>query len=306
MPQSAVTKRPLWRRIWEFPLVALLVALALLVGCVFATGAILEAVGRETLSPVMQDVAPALVVVTLVFLITKFGISRLGRNQRDDLPLSVAPAHLAMGLGLGFVSFSVVVSVAALAGVYRITGWGTLDGWIETVMSAGGGAGFVEEVAFRGVIFRWVEEFAGSWAALAISALLFGFAHAANDGATLFSSVAIAIEAGVLLGAAYMLTRSLWLAVGIHASWNLTQGLVFGVNVSGYDVNGFFEAQMRGPDWLSGGAFGLEASVIALVIATSAGLVMLRMAATRGELVSPMWVKRQEPQALEQEFAQQP
>ncbi|NQX94754.1 MAG: CPBP family intramembrane metalloprotease, partial [Erythrobacter sp.] len=177
-------------------------------------------------------------------------------------------------------------------------GWGTLEGWLGVFMSAGVVAGFVEEVLFRGIIFRWVEELAGSWAALAVSALLFGFAHAGNENATLFSSVAIAIEAGVLLGAAYMLTRSLWLAVGIHAGWNLTQGLVFDVAVSGFEVNGVVEAQMSGPDWLSGGAFGLEASVIALVVATSAGLVMLRMAGKRGEIVKPLWVKGEEAKAL--------
>ena len=124
-----------------------------------------------------------------------------------------------------------------------------------------------------------------------VSALLFGFAHAGNPNATLFSSVAIAIEAGVLLGAAYMLTRSLWLAVGLHAGWNLTQGLVFDVNVSGYEMNGLVEAQMSGPDWLSGGTFGLEASIIALVVATGAGLIMLRMAGRKGEMLRPYWMR---------------
>ena len=296
--QDQAAPQSLWRKIWEFPLFALIVALALVVAAVFATGAIIEAIGRDALSPAMQDVLPAVLVVGLVFAVMKLGVSRLGREPRDDLPLAIGPVHLALGLGLGFVIFALVVAVAAVLGVYRITGWGTLEGWLGVLMSAGVGAGFVEEVAFRGIIFRWVEELAGSWAALMVSALLFGFAHAGNDNATLFSSVAIAIEAGVLLGAAYMLTRSLWLAVGIHAGWNLTQGLVFDVAVSGFEMNGMVEAQMSGPDWLSGGAFGLEASVIALVIATSAGLVMLRMAAKRGEIVRPLWVKRDKPAAL--------
>ena len=258
----------------------------------------MDAGGRDTVSPAIQDVLPAVLVGCFVFVVMKFGVSRLGCAPRDDLPLAIAPAQLARGLGLGFIIFSLVVAVASLIGVYRITGWGTLEGWLGVLMSAGVVAGFVEEVAFRGFIFRWVEELAGSWSALLVSALLFGFAHAGNDNATLFSSVAIAIEAGVLLGAAYMLTRSLWLAVGIHAGWNLTQGLVFDVAVSGFEMNGMVEARMSGPDWLSGGAFGLEASVIALVIATSAGLVMLRMAAKRGEIAKPLWVKRDQPPAL--------
>lgn len=265
------------------------VALALVVAAIAAVQLPLLVVDPAELDPALRATVPALLAVGLVFLVCKFAVSRLGRHPRDDLPLAIAPAHLAAGLALGFAIFAGVVGMAALLGVYRITGWGTLEGWLGFFMAGGVVASFVEEVIFRGVIFRWLEELAGSWIALIVSGALFGFAHIANDNATLFSSVAIAIEAGVLLGAAYMLTRSLWLAVGLHAGWNLTQGLVFDVSVSGNEVDGIVEAQLSGPQWLSGGAFGLEASVIALVVATGAGLVMLAMAARRGELIAPIW-----------------
>jgi len=295
--------RPLWRRIWEFPLVAMLVALVLVAAAILATQLVFNWLDRESFSPAMQAILPAAFAVGLVFLVCKFGISRLGRTPRDDLPLDIAPAHLLAGLGIGFAIFAIAVAIAAALGVYRVTGWGTLEGWLGFLMAGGVVAGFVEEVLFRGVIFRWVEEFAGSWVALLVSGGLFGLAHITNDNATLFSSVAIAVEAGLLLGAAYMLTRSLWLAVGIHAGWNLTQGLVFDVSVSGFDVNGIVAAELSGPAWLTGGDFGLEASVIALVVATSAGVWMLVKAARQGEIVAPMWVKREEPVKLAQEFS---
>ncbi|MEM7703594.1 MAG: type II CAAX endopeptidase family protein [Pseudomonadota bacterium] len=290
--RAPVIERPLWRKIWEFPLVAMLVALGLVVAAVAVTQLVFTLLDREQFSPGMQATLPALTAVGLVFLVTKFAISRLGRVPRDDLPLAQAPAHLAAGLGIGFAIFAVAVAIAAALGVYRVTGWGSLEGWLEFAMAGGLVAGFVEEVAFRGVIFRWIEELAGSWAALLVSGGLFGLVHIANDGATVFSSVAIAVEAGLLLGAAYMLTRSLWLAVGIHAGWNLTQGLVFDVNVSGFKVNGIVDAELSGPDLLTGGAFGLEASVIALVVATTAGVWMLVKAARKGEITAPMWVQR--------------
>lgn len=304
MEQSAVGERPLWRKIWEFPLVAMLVALVLVVAAVALTQVVFELIGREQLSPAMQAVLPALTAVGLVFLITKFAISRLGRTPRDDLPLAQAPTHLVAGLGIGFAIFAVAVAIAAALGVYRVTGWGTPEGWLEFAMAGGLVAGFVEEVLFRGVIFRWIEELAGSWAALLVSGGLFGLAHIANDNATVFSSVAIAVEAGLLLGAAYMLTRSLWLAIGIHAGWNLTQGLVFDVSVSGFEVNGIVDAELKGPDLLTGGAFGLEASVIALAVATSAGVWMLVKAARKGEITGPMWVKKEKPDSLLKEIAQ--
>ena len=75
---------------------------------------------------------------------------------------------------------------------------------------------------------------------------LFGLGHIFNPGATAFSSVAIALEAGVLLGGAYMLTRKLWLPIGLHAAWNFTQGFIFDVPVSGIDQQGLVEARCRG------------------------------------------------------------
>ena len=77
-----------------------------------------------------------------------------------------------------------------------------------------------------------------------------------NPNATLFSSFAIAMEAGVLLGAAYVLTRRLWLAVGIHFAWNFTQGGIFGGRVSGITMDGLLESQLSGPTLFSGGSSG--------------------------------------------------
>jgi membrane protease YdiL (CAAX protease family) len=193
---------------------------------------------------------------------------------------------------IGFLLFSAMVGIAALAGVYRIVGPGTTAGLIATLILTGLVPGFFEEVLIRGILFRWLEEFGGSWFALAVSSLVFGFAHYGNPNAGVFSSLAIAMEAGVLLGGAYMLTRNLWLAIGIHAAWNVTQGLIFDVPVSGTDQQGLVTARLSGPEWLSGGGFGLEASVIAMVLATGLGIVFVREAVRRGYVVRPWWVRR--------------
>jgi hypothetical protein len=96
----------------------------------------------------------------------------------------------------------------------------------------------------------------------------------------------------VMLGAAYMLTRRLWLAIGIHAAWNFTQGEVWDVPVSGTFVRGLVEAELSGPPLLSGGQFGLEASLIAMILATAFGSYLLYRAIREGQLVQPMWVER--------------
>lgn len=152
--------------------------------------------------------------------------------------------------------------------------------------------GFVEEVIFRGLIFRLSEELLGTWFALAGSALFFGLAHAGNPGATLASSVAIALEAGILLGAAFLLTRRLWLVTSLHAAWNFTQGGIFGVAVSGNQIRGLLQGQLSGPEWISGGSFGAEASVVAVIVCLTAGVLLLVRASRNGQIVRPRWAPR--------------
>jgi hypothetical protein len=136
------------------------------------------------------------------------------------------------------------------------------------------GAGVGEELAFRGVIFRMTEERLGTAAALIISSLLFGLVHAANPGATLVSTAAIALEAGGLLGMAYSASRSLWLPIGLHFGWNFTEGGIFGTAVSGGQSHGLVDSVLSGPTLMTGGSFGPEASVIAVVVCLAATVTL--------------------------------
>jgi membrane protease YdiL (CAAX protease family) len=115
-----------------------------------------------------------------------------------------------------------------------------------------------------------------------------------NPHASVIAAVGIAFEAGVMLGAAYMLTRSLWLPMGLHAAWNFTQGEVYDIPVSGTPVDGMVNARLSGPPLLTGNGFGLEASIIAIVVATGFGLWLVWLAIRRGHLVQPWWVRRLE------------
>lgn len=193
------------------------------------------------------------------------------------------------GLLLGAVLFSAVVLVLWLAGSYHVTGMNPGVDWLPAVLTVGLAAGIGEEIITRGVLFRIVEEGLGTWWALAISALFFGAAHIFNQGATLWSSLAIAIEAGVLLGLLYHVTRSLWPCIGMHAAWNIMQGTVFGIPVSGTNAQGWLSSSRSGPDWLSGGVFGAEASVAALLVCLCCSALLLIIAVRRGTIVAPAW-----------------
>lgn len=287
---GAPTAKPMWRRIVDFPLVAMLVAIALFV---FANAvALLAGKLLPPMDPAANTIVRSIIAIGLVWAVYKLAIRHLGEHPRDDLRLADAPQGLGIGLLLGFLIFTLVVGLAAVADVYNIIGEGGTSELLRVVFLIAIMPGFMEELIFRGILFRWLEEFGGSWVALALTSALFGLAHLMNPNATALSSFAIALEAGILLGAIYMLTRNLWAAIGLHAAWNFTQGWIFDVPVSGTDQNGMVEAQLSGPELLSGGAFGLEASVIAMVVATSVGVALLVLAIRQGELVRPWWVRR--------------
>lgn len=286
----AAGEKTLVRRIVDFPLVAMLTAILLYA---FAT-ALGIAITRQLppMDPMLSLVASAAINIALVLAMYKLAIRHLGERRHDDLPGRGALRDLGLGIAAGFLIFSAVVGVAAIIDVYNVVGEGGTGQLLTVLVAASILPGFMEELIFRGILFRWIEEFAGSWAALAVTSALFGLAHINNPNASWFSSFTIAVEAGVLLGGAYMLTRSLWLPIGLHAAWNFTQGFVYDVPVSGIDQEGLVEAKLSGPELLSGGHFGLEASVIALVIATAAGVWLVWLAVKRGELMQPWWVRR--------------
>jgi len=143
----------------------------------------------------------------------------------------------------------------------------------------------------RGIIFRIIEESLGTWIALVLSAILFGAMHLGNPNATVSSALAIALEAGLLLAACYVLTRRLWLAIGLHLAWNFTQGGIFGVAVSGTTPMGILQSTLTGPDFLSGGAFGAEASIFAVVVCTSGFIFVIVKAYRKGHITKPYWLR---------------
>jgi membrane protease YdiL (CAAX protease family) len=282
-------EKPLLQRVVDFPLVALVVSVALFLlastlGLVLGK---LVAIGQPA-----DTVADAAITIILVLATYKLAIARLGERPRDDLRGRGSPSDLGKGVAAGILLFSAVVGLAALLGVYRVTARDPAAELLVPLVSTAIMPAFTEELLFRGIIFRWLEEFAGSWAALIITSALFGLGHILNPGATWFSSVAVAVEGGLLLGGVYMLTRSLWMAIGLHAAWSFTQGFVFDVPVSGHPQNGLVQAQLSGPDLLTGGDFGLEASVIAMAICAVTGLWFVRRAVSVGKPVQPSWVRR--------------
>jgi len=201
---------------------------------------------------------------------------RLVERRRPDELLSPRLARqAATGLGLALALMGSVMLVLWLAGAWTVTGFNADAEWLEPLVVTGLAAGIGEEIVFRGVLFRITEDALGTWPALAISALLFGGVHSWNPNATLWSSFAIAVEAGVLLGVVYHVWRSLPVCIGLHMGWNFIEGAVLGSAVSGVAQKGWIASRFGGPDWLSGGAFGIEASVVTVAASLALSAVLL-------------------------------
>jgi membrane protease YdiL (CAAX protease family) len=249
------------------------------------------------LKPAWQDADGYLSMYVLSsFLIYLLLVKQVERRRMMELAPRRWPGLLA-GIAAGFLLFTVAVGLLWAVGSYHVTGFNPHADWLLAVFTVGLGAGICEEIVFRGVLFRIVEEGLGTWGALLVSALFFGAAHIMNPAATLWSSAAIAVEAGLLFGMLYHVTRSLWPCIGLHAAWNFTQGTVYGIPVSGTRADGWLVSHRTGPDWLSGGAFGAEASVLMLSLCSLCTLALIVVAWRRGSIVPPSW-RRNKPEAL--------
>lgn len=201
-----------------------------------------------------------------------------GRTPRE-IAIKPAAVQLVMGLALGLTMFAVVMAAMVAFGLYDIAFVGPAPAWRAAGLSIE--AGVVEELLIRGVVLRLLWRAFGPLPAFLVSAALFGAGHLPNPGATLFAALCIAIEAGVMLGALYALTGRLWVPIGVHIAWNFAQGYVFGAAVSGGDLGPAMArstARPGFPEWLTGGAFGPEASLPALIVCAAVGTAALWLA----------------------------
>lgn len=212
------------------------------------------------------------------------GLVRLAEGRwPEELSLRQMPAELAIGLVIGAAMLSAAVGGLYLLGVYDISGPRSASIWATVAMAIE--SGFMEELIMRAILLRLLMRAFGIWPALVVQAALFGAAHLANPNATPVAAAAIAVEAGLMLAGFYLLTGRLWMSVGVHAAWNFTQGWVWGASVSGMPVTESWLVSKPKPgasEFLSGGAFGPEASLPAMLVGTLVAIVVLWMAWKKG------------------------
>ena len=240
----------------------------------------------------LKGLVASLMAGGIMLMVYAFLVQRVEGRPVKELAVRPMAGELGLGLLAGLGLYTLCVLILMGLGNYRIDGH---RGWLILLagMATPLATGVYEELWFRGVVFRLTQEWFGTWLAVVISSLIFGFVHWDAAGATLQGLVSISLWAGLLLCATYVLTGRLWLGIGLHSAWNYTQGPVYSGSVSGNEApDGFFKSTLQGSEWLTGGSFGMEASVIALLVCGTAGVLMMAKAVQRGLVVPPPW-KRQ-------------
>lgn len=192
-------------------------------------------------------------------------------------------ALLGGGIGLGFILTSLLL--ISLFGGYSFSWAGkSLLPVVWSAVMVQIGAAVTEELMFRGLFLQALQERWGSRIAIAVTAVFFGAAHLGGAGASWWSALAIALQAGVLLAAAYMWRRSIWFVAGLHFAWNTVQQLA-GVPLSGHTPDGLFTVEAHGSALLTGGMFGLEASAVPVLLSVLITVPMFALARRSGGLL---------------------
>ena len=270
MPSSHGLLRPgrfLWARVLTWSVVfgvALWIAYKFVKGVIIGLG--LGGTGLPTTIGALATLALYTASVRLI-----------ERRSPDELGLAQLAPELALGVTFGAVLFSVVMAVLLAIGAYAMTGPTAAAPWLPLADSL---EGIVEELIFRGAIFRLLSSIFGAWWALGLSSALFGAWHLVKPGADLIAVLGVMFAGGIPMTALYLVTGRLWASIGYHMAWNFTEAYLFGAGVSGSDFGpSLFQVRARpGVDaFWSGGTFGPEASVVTLVfgLLVSAALVAL-------------------------------
>ncbi|MER7725217.1 CPBP family intramembrane glutamic endopeptidase [Streptomyces sp. NPDC096323] len=229
--------------------------------------------------------ALGLLTAVLAVAAYRWVVGRTEHRPVTELAREGARVSAGRGVLIGVALFGAVILSIAASGQYHVNGIGSVTGAVGLIgfMAA---AAVTEELLFRGVLFRVIEERGGTWIALTLTGTVFGLMHLLNPNASLWGAIAIAIEAGGMLGAAYAATRTLWLPIGVHLGWNFAASGIFSTEVSGNDTpQGLLDSATSGSHLLTGGDFGPEGSLYAVLFGAMLTTAFMWLAHRRGHVV---------------------
>lgn len=265
--------RTLTARVMAYPLLRIVLGVVLTFG---AVPVVMIAVSQLVAKP-YRMVWPQLLAALLVWFGYRCWVHRVEQRQPSELDTAGMAGQLGAGVLLGAMLALLTFALLGALGAYQLDGFNRPGAMLLIPLAELFLVAMTEEMVFRGVLFGVTERALGSKAAIAISALVFGLAHLPNGGVSVLAMAALAAY-GVLQAALYLRTRRLWVCIGSHLAWNYCVGQVFASTVSGHAASdGLLRGALVGDPIFTGGAFGVEGSLITvLLIGTAAALALRR------------------------------
>jgi membrane protease YdiL (CAAX protease family) len=277
-------------KVMQFPVVRMLAASVFVVPFLIVHNKLIGdaiAATREPVHSILVDIDAA-VSVCIILLLYRLYARVVERRPCHEVSTGGAPGEVSRGalLAAGIISLTVVPMT--VSGCYGIESTGSPEILVHSLFFFAIGA-LIQELAFRLILFRLLEEMTGTWLALGLVAIAFASAHGFNPNATAVTLVAVA-AGDVLLSACFIHTRRIWLVWGFHAGWNYLQDGILGMPNSGVtEFDSWISPEVSGPIWLTGGSFGIEMSWVALIASAAAAVWLLRRAGREGQIVRPVW-----------------
>ena len=268
-------------RVLHFPLTRIVVGVMICGLALLGTNSALRfALGSEGDS---VRVIRWLLSTSVLLAVYHFLFKYIERRDITELSRTGLLRESLVGLFTGALSISLIIVVLYALGYYEVLSTNTASALL-ILLALFTTLSVFEELVFRGILYRIIEESLGTNLALIISALLFGLAHLPNEHANVISVISAA-SGGLLAGLLFSLTKRLWLPIFFHAGWNWAQASL-GVAVSGIeDMPGFIESRLEGPELITGGAFGPENSIITIVLVLMLSGVAYYLTFKRGNIV---------------------
>jgi len=269
-----IPRAPLGKRLLANPFVRILLAIAASIG----TMALLLMLSEIVPKP-MRVVWPTLLAAAGCMAGYRFYVRKVERRAPAEASGPGVLRELGTGFGIGTALAVGVAGVLLLCGALQVQGLGDWRAIFKPLPEQVMVATF-EELVFRAILFRIVEQRWGLRIAVVSNVLLFALAHLPNEHISVVAVLATAAAGAGLLGV-YLLTRRVWIAMGMHFAWNYLFDALMSVPVSGHAARGWIQVLPAGPEWLSGGAYGVEGSVVTLLAWSAAAVVLFRVASQR-------------------------
>ena len=257
--------------VWWQKLVFLVLQLVAFVLLALVTGLLLELIG-ELLLPGswLDNELPSLIwgwTVVLISVLTAAYVLAYAQSKQGWSTLGFTSTGFNLGLRTGLSVGGGIILLCFL--ILFVGGWVKITNVSFIPIAFAGWCLFfliqplAEEVIMRSFLQNQLHRYFGAWPGVIVSALVFGLLHVGNNAFTWIAGLEIVLG-GLLMGQLYLYVQNIWAPFAMHAIWNFLQSTVLGFAVSGMDTYRVLELEIVGPEWLTGGDFGIEGSLLSV------------------------------------------